>query len=73
MKKVLFIVAALLLVFALCSCKDEPTKIPDDTSEIAEETSDVVIEDDIYAIAQDDIKNTKIDMTIVAGEIVYQK
>ena len=43
------------------------------TIELGKHADLVVIEDDIYAIAQDDIKNTKIDMTIVAGEIVYQK
>ena len=43
------------------------------TIELGKNADLVVIEDDIYAIAQDDIKNTKIDMTIVAGKIVYQK
>ena len=70
MKKVLFIVAALLLVFALCSCKDEPTKVPDDTSEIVEETSDVVIEDDIFTEETEFNSDISAEVYITAPKVV---
>ena len=43
------------------------------TIELGKHADLVVIEKDIYTINPDDIKDTKIDMTIVAGEIVYNR
>ena len=43
------------------------------TIELGKHADLVVTEKDIYVIDADDIKNTAIDMTIVAGKIVYQR
>ena len=43
------------------------------TIEVGKNADFVVIEKDIYEIDPDEIKTTKVDMTVLDGEIVYER
>ena len=43
------------------------------TIEVGKNADFVVIEKDIYEIDPDEIKTTKVDMTVLGGEIVYER
>lgn len=48
MKKILFFITALLLIFVTCSCKSK-APVPPVPSDTVEEPSDIVIEDNIFS------------------------
>ena len=43
------------------------------TIEVGKNADFVVLEKDIYKIDPDEIKTTKVDMTVLDGEIVYER
>ena len=43
------------------------------TVEVGKNADFVVTEKDLYTINPDDIKDTKVDMTIIGGEVVYNR
>ena len=43
------------------------------TIEVGKNADFVVIEKDIYEIDPDEIKTTKVDMTVLGGEIVFER
>ena len=43
------------------------------TIEVEKNADFVVLEKDIYKIDPDEIKTTKVDMTVLGGEIVYER